>query len=69
MKESSIFLQKFSLILCCFKVRTTFIVFSFENFGILRFKVMFWYYENMDFCGCDDCKGFFFFFKSCIKIG
>jgi hypothetical protein len=60
MKESLILLPNFPLILCCFKVRTTLILFSFENFRVLRFKVMFWYYGKMDFCGCDDCKGFCF---------
>jgi len=57
MKESLILLPNFPLILCCL---TSLIVFSFENFCILRFKVMFWYYGKMDFCGCDDCKGFSF---------
>jgi len=63
-KGSLNFLPSFSLFFYCFKVRTTFILFTFENFSILRFKVMFEYYEKIDFYGYDDCKGigFFFFF-------
>jgi hypothetical protein len=45
---------------CCFKVRPTFIVFGFEDFSILRFKVMFEYYEKMDFGDFYNCKDIFF---------
>ena len=48
MKGSFNFLPNFS-ILCYFKVRTTFIVFGFENFSMLRFKIIFGYYEKWDF--------------------
>jgi hypothetical protein len=40
-KGSLNFLPNFSFVLCCFKVRTTFIVFGFENVSILRFKMIF----------------------------
>lgn len=55
------FFPNLSLILFCFKVRTTFIVFSFEIFGILRFNVMFGYYGKMVFLVVMNVRAFFFF--------